>query len=87
MKRPVFYVDGRPFDSLRAAAEEVTRICGEDVELWRLRKIIEGNKGAVNGIPFIQKFAERPEEEEEAREGKRPPLMRIPVRGLPPQWR
>jgi hypothetical protein len=96
MKRLLFYAAGRPFDSLREAAEEVTRISGENAELWKLRKILDGNKGFMNGVPVFQRAAKaetvpnesRDEESapQELRERRRP-LMRTPVWGIPPRWR
>jgi hypothetical protein len=94
MKRVVFYAGGRPFESLREAAAEVSRISGEDTEIWRLRKILDRNKGFMNGIPVSQKVieqtdeasADEDEEPEEPRKTKRYPLMKPPVRGLPPRW-
>jgi hypothetical protein len=82
-----FYVAGRPFDSLRDAAAEVSRISGEDAELWRLRKNLDRNKGFMNGVPVSQKITEQAEEDGDPGEPrKRRPLMRLPARGLPPKW-
>jgi hypothetical protein len=93
MKRWVFYVDGRPFETIREAAAEAERISGEEIEIWRLRKILNGSKGFIVGVPVSQKQAEdehaeeRDETPEEPHERKRSPLMRSPVRGIPPRWR
>jgi hypothetical protein len=93
VKRVVFYVSGRPFESLRDAAAEVSRISGEDAELWRLRKILDRNKGFMSGVPVSQKTIEQADEEPaedgeppEPLKAKRYPLMRPPVRGIPPRW-
>jgi hypothetical protein len=95
MKRVVFYAAGRPFASLREAAVEVERVSGGEVELWRLGRILDANKGFINGVPVSRKIVEQEEEKPaeenevagEREERKRTPLMRPPVRGLPPRWR
>jgi hypothetical protein len=95
MKQLMFYAAGRAFTSLGECAAEVSRISGEDAELWRLRKILDGNKGFINGVTVFQKIVETEEEDpheeetaaEEPRKRKRSPLMRPPVWGLPPKWR
>jgi hypothetical protein len=89
----IYFVDGRPFGTLRDAAAEVSRISGEDAELWRLRKVIDWDKGIINGvhvrkqiIPEAAMPDEAPRAAPEKHPARRPPLLRIPVRGLPPPW-
>jgi hypothetical protein len=51
----VIYVGNRPFKTAVEAAQEVSRLSGEDAGVWQISRALLWNKGFVNGVPVFAK--------------------------------
>jgi hypothetical protein len=49
----LIYVDNRPFKTMLDAALEITRISGDNTELWQVACAVLYDKGFVNGVPVV----------------------------------
>jgi hypothetical protein len=97
----IIYVGSRPFKTAAEAAQEVSRLSGEDAGAWQISRALLWNKGFVNGVPVFAKEAPvvaagMAAAEAAAAEAtatgrlRRAPLLRIGeayAGGIPPRWR
>jgi hypothetical protein len=93
----MIYVGNRAFKTEHEAAQEVTRISGEDAGVWQISRALLWHKGLVNGVPVFAREREDPDNDgaagKEATPGKPPRrarLLRIEevyAGGIPPRWR